>query len=259
MHRDVAPRRRRRPRLRGPGGAGRPRRRRQAAAGAGPGDRRPGDPGPRRRSSGPTTSPAAPSPSPTPAPTARSSRRRSSTSPRWRSSSTDGVKKRPVVVELPDGTDAIAVHPVGMLALTFDHRAFDGAYAAAFLARVKEILETRDWAAELSMTAAAGALARAGRLPGGGRPPAGAARAARPTTTCCCSSTRTSTRSACGPTWPTCSCRRRRSGPTGAGRPGRRRHLPRARASWSATRSSPCPRGARGRRRRPTCTPSSRW
>ena len=27
--------------------------------------------------------------------------------------STDGVKKRPVVVELPDGTDAIAIHPVG--------------------------------------------------------------------------------------------------------------------------------------------------
>jgi 2-oxoglutarate dehydrogenase E2 component (dihydrolipoamide succinyltransferase) len=63
---------------------------------------------------------------------------------------TDGVKKRPVVVELPDGSDAIAVHPTGMLALTFDHRAFDGAYAAAFLARVKEIIETRDWAAELT-------------------------------------------------------------------------------------------------------------
>ena len=27
--------------------------------------------------------------------------------------STDGVKKRPVVVELPDGSDAIAIHPVG--------------------------------------------------------------------------------------------------------------------------------------------------
>jgi pyruvate dehydrogenase E2 component (dihydrolipoamide acetyltransferase) len=63
---------------------------------------------------------------------------------------TDGVKKRPVVVELPDGSDAIAIHPVGNLAITFDHRAFDGAYAAAFVQRVKEILETRDWAAELS-------------------------------------------------------------------------------------------------------------
>ncbi len=63
---------------------------------------------------------------------------------------TDGVVKRPVVVELPDGSDAIAVHPVGNLALTFDHRAVDGAYVAAFLARVKQILETRDWSAELA-------------------------------------------------------------------------------------------------------------
>ena len=63
--------------------------------------------------------------------------------------STDGVKKKPVVVELPDGSDAIVIHPVGVLALSFDHRAFDGAYAAAFVARVKEILETRDWSAEI--------------------------------------------------------------------------------------------------------------
>jgi 2-oxoglutarate dehydrogenase E2 component (dihydrolipoamide succinyltransferase) len=63
--------------------------------------------------------------------------------------STDGVKKRPVVVELPDGSDAIAIHPVGNLALSFDHRAFDGAYASAFLARCRDILETRDWSQEL--------------------------------------------------------------------------------------------------------------
>ena len=63
--------------------------------------------------------------------------------------STDGVKKKPVVVELPDGSDSIAIHPVGILALSFDHRAFDGAYASAFVARVKEILETRDWSQEL--------------------------------------------------------------------------------------------------------------
>ena len=30
-----------------------------------------------------------------------------------------------------------------------NHRAVDGAYAAAFLARAKEIIETRDWSAEL--------------------------------------------------------------------------------------------------------------
>jgi 2-oxoglutarate dehydrogenase E2 component (dihydrolipoamide succinyltransferase) len=63
--------------------------------------------------------------------------------------STDGVKKRPVVVTLPDGTDGIAIHPTGILALAFDHRAFDGAYAAAFVARVKQILETRDWESEV--------------------------------------------------------------------------------------------------------------
>jgi len=63
--------------------------------------------------------------------------------------STDGVKKRPVVVELPDGSDAVAIHPVGTLAMSFDHRAFDGAYASAFLARCRQILETRDWSQEL--------------------------------------------------------------------------------------------------------------
>jgi 2-oxoglutarate dehydrogenase E2 component (dihydrolipoamide succinyltransferase) len=63
--------------------------------------------------------------------------------------STDGVKKRPVAVELPDGSDAVVVHPVGNLALSFDHRAFDGAYASAFLARCKHNLETWDWEQEL--------------------------------------------------------------------------------------------------------------
>jgi 2-oxoglutarate dehydrogenase E2 component (dihydrolipoamide succinyltransferase) len=62
---------------------------------------------------------------------------------------TDGVRKKPVVVELPDSTDGIAVHPVGNLVLSFDHRAFDGAYASAFMGKVKEVLETRDWATEL--------------------------------------------------------------------------------------------------------------
>jgi 2-oxoglutarate dehydrogenase E2 component (dihydrolipoamide succinyltransferase) len=63
--------------------------------------------------------------------------------------STDGVRRRPVVVDLDDGTETIAIHPVGILGLSFDHRAFDGAYASAFLARVREILETRPWEVEL--------------------------------------------------------------------------------------------------------------
>jgi pyruvate dehydrogenase E2 component (dihydrolipoamide acetyltransferase) len=62
---------------------------------------------------------------------------------------TDGVRKRPVVVESPGGGDAIGIHPVGNLVLSFDHRAYDGAYAAAFMAFLKEILETRDWSSEL--------------------------------------------------------------------------------------------------------------
>ena len=63
--------------------------------------------------------------------------------------STDGVRRRPVVVELDGGGEAIVVHAVGMLGLSFDHRAVDGAYASAFLARVRDIIETRPWGVEV--------------------------------------------------------------------------------------------------------------
>lgn len=63
--------------------------------------------------------------------------------------SVDGVSKKPVVVEGPDG-DSIAIRPVGVLAQSFDHRAFDGAYSAAFLRELKTIIEGRDWLAELA-------------------------------------------------------------------------------------------------------------
>jgi pyruvate dehydrogenase E2 component (dihydrolipoamide acetyltransferase) len=63
--------------------------------------------------------------------------------------STDGVKRRPVVVQLDGGGDAIVVHAIGMLGLSFDHRAIDGGYASAFLARVRDIIETRAWEVEL--------------------------------------------------------------------------------------------------------------
>ncbi len=62
--------------------------------------------------------------------------------------STDAVRKKPVVVETPEG-DTIAIRPVGVLAQSFDHRALDGAYAAAFLREVKSIIETRLWAQDL--------------------------------------------------------------------------------------------------------------
>jgi pyruvate dehydrogenase E2 component (dihydrolipoamide acetyltransferase) len=59
--------------------------------------------------------------------------------------STDGVSRRPVVVTAADGTEAIAIHSVGLVALTFDHRAVDGAYAARFLARLASVVHETDW------------------------------------------------------------------------------------------------------------------
>ncbi len=64
--------------------------------------------------------------------------------------STDGISRKPVVVTDDHGTESIAIHSVGVLALAWDHRAIDGAYAAAFLQRTKQILETRDWASEIN-------------------------------------------------------------------------------------------------------------
>jgi pyruvate dehydrogenase E2 component (dihydrolipoamide acetyltransferase) len=63
--------------------------------------------------------------------------------------STDGVSRRPVVVELPDGTESIGIHSMGLVAMNFDHRAVDGAYVARFLARLATILDDRDWVGEL--------------------------------------------------------------------------------------------------------------
>ncbi|GIW01861.1 dihydrolipoamide acetyltransferase family protein [Roseiflexus sp.] len=51
------------------------------------------------------------------------------------------VVKRAVVVT-HQGNDAIVIRPMCYLSLTFDHRACDGATADAFLAAVKEVLET---------------------------------------------------------------------------------------------------------------------
>lgn len=63
--------------------------------------------------------------------------------------STDGISRKPVVVEDAHGNESIAIHSVGVLALAWDHRAFDGAYAAAFLNHLRTIIETRDWEAEI--------------------------------------------------------------------------------------------------------------
>ncbi len=63
--------------------------------------------------------------------------------------STDGIRRKPVVVTDADGGESIAIHSVGILALAWDHRAFDGAYVAAFMDRLRDNIENRDWEAEL--------------------------------------------------------------------------------------------------------------
>jgi 2-oxoglutarate dehydrogenase E2 component (dihydrolipoamide succinyltransferase) len=61
--------------------------------------------------------------------------------------SMDAVKKRAVVIESAAG-DSVGVRPVGILAHSFDHRAVDGAYSAAYLQRLKSLIESSDWSAE---------------------------------------------------------------------------------------------------------------
>jgi len=69
--------------------------------------------------------------------------------------SIDGVVRKPVAVEGPGG-ETVAIRPIGVLAQSFDHRALDGAYSAAFLRRLKLILEKQDWSTVLDDAAAGG-------------------------------------------------------------------------------------------------------
>jgi pyruvate dehydrogenase E2 component (dihydrolipoamide acetyltransferase) len=64
--------------------------------------------------------------------------------------SPETIKTRPVVVETPDGTDSIAIHRMGILGMSWDHRVFDGSTAVLFLNRIKDNLEMWDWDQELS-------------------------------------------------------------------------------------------------------------
>ena len=54
----------------------------------------------------------------------------------------EAVIKRPVVVTDADGNDSIAIRPMTILGLSWDHRALDGALSAQFLATVKRELES---------------------------------------------------------------------------------------------------------------------
>jgi 2-oxoglutarate dehydrogenase E2 component (dihydrolipoamide succinyltransferase) len=54
----------------------------------------------------------------------------------------EAVVKRAVVVTDEDGNDSIAIRPMTILGLSWDHRALDGALSAQFLATVKRRLES---------------------------------------------------------------------------------------------------------------------
>ena len=58
--------------------------------------------------------------------------------------SSDAIRKKPAVVG-----DAVVPRLMGTIGQSFDHRAFDGAYAAAFLSKLKDTIETKKWAGEL--------------------------------------------------------------------------------------------------------------
>jgi 2-oxoglutarate dehydrogenase E2 component (dihydrolipoamide succinyltransferase) len=60
--------------------------------------------------------------------------------------SLDGIHKRATVIEAEAG-DSIAIRPIGVLAQSFDHRAVDGAYSAAYLRTLKGLIEAREWEA----------------------------------------------------------------------------------------------------------------
>lgn len=60
----------------------------------------------------------------------------------------DGIQKKPVIVEDNTG-DTIGIRKIGVLGQSFDHRAFDGAYAASFLKEVKNIIEEFNWNSEI--------------------------------------------------------------------------------------------------------------
>ena len=61
--------------------------------------------------------------------------------------SLDAIVKRPVVVE-----DAIAIRSMVNISMSWDHRVIDGELATRFLARVKQNLETWDFAEDLGLS-----------------------------------------------------------------------------------------------------------
>jgi pyruvate dehydrogenase E2 component (dihydrolipoamide acetyltransferase) len=64
---------------------------------------------------------------------------------------TPAIVKRPVVVEDPDLGEVVAIRHMMYGILTYDHRIIDGADAARFLVKVKEVLEAADFEGDLGL------------------------------------------------------------------------------------------------------------
>ncbi|HWC15145.1 MAG TPA: dihydrolipoamide acetyltransferase family protein [Actinomycetota bacterium] len=58
----------------------------------------------------------------------------------------EAIQKRVIVTD----DDSIAIRSMGFLPMSWDHRTIDGAEAAKFLARLRERIETTDWATDLA-------------------------------------------------------------------------------------------------------------
>ncbi len=65
---------------------------------------------------------------------------------------TPAIVRRPVVVDDPDLGEVVAVRHMMYAILTYDHRIIDGADAARYLTKVKEVLEEADFSAELGLS-----------------------------------------------------------------------------------------------------------
>jgi 2-oxoglutarate dehydrogenase E2 component (dihydrolipoamide succinyltransferase) len=64
---------------------------------------------------------------------------------------TPAIVRRPVVVDDPELGEVVAVRHMMYGILTYDHRIIDGADAARYLVKVKEVLEQADFSAELGL------------------------------------------------------------------------------------------------------------
>jgi pyruvate/2-oxoglutarate dehydrogenase complex dihydrolipoamide acyltransferase (E2) component len=62
--------------------------------------------------------------------------------------SSDAIRKKPAVISTAEG-EFVGIRLMGTIGQSFDHRAFDGAYAASFLSKLKDTIESKKWAGEL--------------------------------------------------------------------------------------------------------------